>query len=103
MPESNVCIEHNVSIIGRIFEPYYKSLMVKMHITVTVVWHSQTLFFLLCGGGKDRYYLSVEWHALLVMLEADQVFLCLIRKNNSYRLLSNYMQIIGLVLIGCQL
>ena len=30
MPES---IEHNASIIGRIFEPYYKSLMVKIHIT----------------------------------------------------------------------
>ena len=28
MPES---IEHNASIIGRIFEPYY--LMVKLHIT----------------------------------------------------------------------
>ena len=27
MPES---IEHNASIIGRIFEPYYKSLMVKI-------------------------------------------------------------------------
>ena len=30
MPES---IEHNASITGRIFEPYYKSLMVKIHIT----------------------------------------------------------------------
>ena len=30
MPES---IEHNASIIGRIFEPYYKSLMVKINIT----------------------------------------------------------------------
>ena len=30
MPES---IEHNASIIDRILVPYYKSLLVKIHIT----------------------------------------------------------------------
>ena len=46
MPES---IEHNASIIGRIFEPYYKSLVIKVYIIekdrYTLIEQSMTLIY----------------------------------------------------------
>ena len=37
MPES---IEHNASIIGRVYEPYYKSLMIPIFITEKILIYS---------------------------------------------------------------
>ena len=56
MPES---IEHNASIIGRIFEPYYKSLMVKIHI-----YHRK----------RSIYYNNRTIRQMTVLLECIDLF-----------------------------